>query len=49
MNLERMNILNFKNITEACVEFSRSVDASVGVNGAGQTNIIEAVYYLSFC
>ena len=49
MHLDRLNILNFKNITEANIEFSRSINALVGLNGAGKTNIIEAVYYLSMC
>lgn len=49
MNLDRLNILNFKNISEASIEFSSSINALVGLNGAGKTNIIEAVYYLSMC
>ncbi|MBQ8863235.1 MAG: DNA replication/repair protein RecF [Rikenellaceae bacterium] len=49
MYLDRLNIMNFKNIAEANIEFSHSINALVGLNGAGKTNIIEAVYYLSMC
>lgn len=47
MFLERISILNFKNIEEAELVFSANVNCLVGDNGAGKTNLIDAVYYLS--
>ena len=49
MYLERLNIVNFKNVADASAEFSHSINALVGLNGAGKTNVIEAIYYLSMC
>lgn len=47
MFLERLSILNFKNIPEAELEFSANVNCLVGDNGTGKTNLVDAVYYLS--
>lgn len=47
MWLKRISILNFKNIADASVEFSRGVNCLVGANGMGKSNMLEAVYYLS--
>ena len=47
MFLERISILNFKNIEEAELEFSANVNCLVGDNGAGKTNLVDAVWYLS--
>ena len=47
MYLERISILNFKNIAEAELAFSANVNCLVGDNGTGKTNLIDAVWYLS--
>lgn len=47
MFLERISILNFKNIPEAELEFSANVNCLVGDNGTGKTNLVDAVWYLS--
>ncbi len=47
MRLKTLSLLNFKNIEEARLEFSPSINALVGDNGAGKTNVIDAVHYLS--
>lgn len=47
MFLERISILNFKNIEETELEFSANVNCLVGDNGAGKTNLVDAVWYLS--
>ena len=49
MILKRLSILNYKNIREATLELSPKVNCFIGHNGAGKTNVLDAVYYLSFC
>ena len=48
MLLKELNILNYKNIREATLQFSDKINAFVGLNGQGKTNILDAIYYLSF-
>ena len=48
MLLKELNILNYKNIREATLHFSDKINAFVGLNGQGKTNILDAIYYLSF-
>jgi DNA replication and repair protein RecF len=48
MLLKELNILNYKNIREASLHFSDKINAFVGLNGQGKTNILDAIYYLSF-
>lgn len=49
MQLERISIVNYKNIAQADLEFSAHINCFVGRNGMGKTNLLDAVYYLSFC
>ena len=49
MILKRLSILNYKNIEQADLEFSPKVNCFIGQNGMGKTNLLDAVYYLSFC
>ncbi len=49
MYLKNLNLYNFKNIREAALEFSPRINCFIGDNGAGKTNILDAIYYLSFC
>lgn len=48
MVLTTLNILNYKNIREANLTFSPKVNCLVGLNGQGKTNILDAIYLLSF-
>lgn len=48
MILQELNILNYKNIREASMSFSEQINCFVGLNGQGKTNILDAIYYLSF-
>ena len=48
MRLEKLTILNYKNIVEATLAFSPNVNCFVGRNGMGKTNVLDAIYYLSF-
>ena len=49
MILERLSIINYKNIQEATLELSPKINCFIGHNGAGKTNVLDAVYFLSFC
>ena len=48
MNLISLNILNYRNIREASLEFAPKLNCFVGLNGQGKTNILDAIYLLSF-
>ncbi len=47
--LKHINLLNFKNFTEVSLNFSNKINCFAGSNGAGKTNLLDAIYYLSFC
>ena len=49
MILERISILGYKNIEQAELTFSPKLNCFIGKNGMGKTNLLDAVYYLSFC
>lgn len=49
MILKKISLLNFKNISRAELEFAEGINCLVGDNGAGKTNVVDAVYYLSMC
>lgn len=48
MILKRISILNYKNLEQAELEFSPKMNCFIGQNGMGKTNLLDAVYYLSF-
>lgn len=48
MKLQTINILNFKNIREADLCFADKINCFIGLNGQGKTNLLDAIYYLSF-
>ncbi len=47
MHLKRLSLTNFKNYSQADLEFSPRINCIVGNNGVGKTNILDAVHYLS--
>lgn len=49
MILDRLSILNYKNIAEATLQLSAKFNCFIGHNGAGKTNVLDAIYFLSFC
>ncbi len=49
MYIEDISVVNFKNLKDVKVNFSPRLNCLIGNNGAGKTNILDAVYYLSFC
>ena len=48
MILSELHIINFKNIYEASLTFADKLNCFVGQNGQGKTNLLDAIYYLSF-
>lgn len=49
MYLKQLKFTNFKNYPEGEMKFSPKINCFIGDNGAGKTNILDAIYYLSFC
>lgn len=49
MHLKKLSLLNFKNYREAGINFDEGVNAFVGGNGEGKTNLLDAIHYLSLC
>lgn len=47
MFLTGITLHNFKNIAHAQLDFSDKINCISGRNGAGKTNLLDAVYYLS--
>ena len=47
MYLQKLSLIDFKNIVEARIELSPRMNCLVGDNGAGKTNLLDAVHYLS--
>ncbi len=48
MHLRNLTVANFKNISETVIDFSPRLNCFIGDNGAGKTNVLDALYYLSF-
>jgi len=49
MYLQTLSLINFKNHTEKQFDLCDDINVFVGNNGAGKTNILDAVHYLSMC
>ena len=49
MYIQELSLVNFKNIEHAEFKFSEGLNCFIGNNGAGKTNLMDAIYYLSFC
>ena len=48
LKLQSLSILHFKNIREANLVFADKINCFVGLNGQGKTNLLDAIYHLSF-
>lgn len=48
MYLSQLKLDNFKNFEHRVFDFSPKINAFVGNNGIGKTNVLDAIYYLSF-
>lgn len=49
MKLKHLSVVNYKNILSCELDFSDKINCFVGKNGMGKTNLLDAIYYLSFC
>ncbi len=49
VRLTRLTLTNFKNIGEAALELSPKINCFLGDNGMGKSNLLDAIYFLSFC
>ena len=49
MILNKLSVLNYKNIRQADIVCSPKINCFFGNNGMGKTNLLDAIYYLSFC
>ena len=47
MFLKKLELLNFRNYDNLCLDFSENKTLFIGKNAQGKTNILEAIYYLS--
>ncbi len=49
MRINQLSLYNFKNHTELKTTFNSDITCITGKNGAGKTNILDAIYLLSTC
>ncbi len=49
MHLSELSFINFKNYREANFQFLPGVNCFTGHNGAGKTNVLDAIHYLCLC
>jgi DNA replication and repair protein RecF len=47
LNLKKLTLINYKNISEAVFNFDDKIHCFVGKNGIGKTNILDAIYHLA--
>ncbi|HEX9979391.1 MAG TPA: DNA replication/repair protein RecF [Flavobacterium sp.] len=48
MYLKKISLLNYKNFSDAAFEFDSKINCFVGRNGIGKTNVLDAIYHLSY-
>ncbi len=49
MIVKSLKLTNFKNIADASLQFSPKINCLLGDNGMGKSNLLDALYVLSFC
>jgi DNA replication and repair protein RecF len=49
MFLKNISLVNFKNFEGLELSFNPKINCLVGDNGEGKTNLLDAIYYLTFC
>lgn len=49
MYLKSLSLANYKNILQTDLDFVPKINCILGNNGEGKTNLLDAIYYLSFC
>ncbi|MBX2828583.1 MAG: DNA replication/repair protein RecF [Flavobacteriaceae bacterium] len=48
MQLQNLSLLNYKNFESHTFEFDARINCFVGLNGVGKTNVLDAIYHLSY-
>jgi DNA replication and repair protein RecF len=48
MYLKNISLFNYKNFAESNFDFDTKINCFVGKNGKGKTNILDAIYHLSY-
>ncbi|SIS49914.1 DNA replication and repair protein RecF [Zobellia uliginosa] len=48
MFLRKLSLINYKNFDSKDFEFDSKINCMVGPNGIGKTNVLDAIYHLSF-
>lgn len=48
MYLKKIALFNYKNFSEANFEFDSKINCFVGKNGIGKTNVLDAIFHLSY-
>lgn len=48
MILKSLSLLNYKNFESKTFKFNETINCLVGNNGVGKTNVLDAIYHLSF-
>jgi len=48
MYLKKLSLINYKNFDSSEFDFDKKINCFVGNNGVGKTNVLEAIYFLSF-
>jgi len=48
MTLNQLSLLNYKNFETVSFQFDPKINCLVGNNGVGKTNVLDAIYHLSF-
>ncbi|OQY02199.1 MAG: DNA replication and repair protein RecF [Bacteroidetes bacterium 4572_117] len=49
MNINSLSLVNYRNFEDLELEFISKINCFIGNNGVGKTNILDSIYYLSFC
>ena len=49
MRINHLSLINFRNYHHISIDFSGGINCLLGHNGAGKTNLLDAIHYLSFC
>ena len=48
MILKSLSLINYKNFESQSFTFDTKINCFVGQNGIGKTNVLDAIYHLSF-
>lgn len=49
MRITHLSLINFRNYQHIAIDFSGGINCLLGHNGAGKTNLLDAIHYLSVC